>query len=341
MTSALAGCTIESGAIALLDTLDRALAAFAGLGLPAINIQLNGKIASLLMGIREVPESRAANLNGFCQDTSDGGAEHICSGAAQAAGDAPGVNVCAKESFAGVDVAHSDDDTGVHDVLLDGALTAATGSVKTLFLESIGQGFRAQMGQQGVSCQILFLNRLQQAKAARIDVAQNTTVIEEELGMGVSGTIRGGGDDEAPAHSEVAKKDAFPVGGNDQVLCTAVHPDQGAAAQQASHGAPVQGIAQFRCMECHPDQGSPAEERFQAAARGFDFREFRHEGSGFSGGESFQVFLKRSHPCLVLCEAIRCDGHAPPLEGIFEGCGGNDLEVMKNCRQDRPVQPGG
>ncbi len=341
MISVLAGCAVKCGAITLLDTLDRPLAVFAGLGLPAVNIQLDGKIASLTTGIGEVPKSRAAGLNGFFQDIPDAGMKEVCPAPTQAAGGAPGMNTRAKESFAGIDVADADDDPGVHDVLLDGAATASTGGVKALPVECIRQRFRAQMDKPRVCCQVLFLYRFQQAKAARVDVAQDTTVIEEELGMGVSGTIRGGGDDKAPAHSEVTKKDAFPVGGNDQVFCTAVYPDYGAATQQASHGAPVQGIAQFRCMERHPDQGSPAEERFEAATGGFDFRKFRHEGSGLSGGESFQVFLERAHPCLVFCEAIRCDGHAPPLEGIFEGCGGNDLEVMENRRQNCSVQPGG
>ncbi len=115
----------------------------------------------------------------------------------------------------------------------------------------------------------------QQAEAARIAIAQDAAVVELEVVVLMLGRRKaGGGDPERARHAEMNQ--GVAAVGCEQKVFRAPRDAEDIGAGEPCFEAARDRLAQ--AAFAHDERGDPpsGNERFHAAARGFNFRQFRH-----------------------------------------------------------------
>src|SRR5690349_5382392 len=118
------------------------------LSLALVDVELLTKIARVAVGADIVTQCRAAHLHGHGERGLDRPRELRALGAAECPRLASRLHACAKQRFARVDVPDADDETRIHDQLLDGHRTAARDPEQIVGIEVVLERLRREAAQQ-------------------------------------------------------------------------------------------------------------------------------------------------------------------------------------------------
>ena len=275
MRGHLGGLVLAAGAVdrsspVEADLLQYRVAASARLPAAPVNAQFVHEIARPPIASDEVPERRAAALDRALQSRLDRIGKRRQPWPGQAARRDPRPDARDEKRLVGVDVANAHHHAGVHEERLDGDSAAPGAHGEMAAVEVVGQGLDAEVAQQPV---VIDRERLpvQAAEAARIGQAHGTGIVELEVDVIVLGWRRTGRHHrQVSGHAEVDDQSA------------------GVEMHQEILGASFDGIyalisdrirepdrpAQRGVADNDPAQLTPAQNGFEAAPRGFDFREF-------------------------------------------------------------------
>lgn len=271
--SRLTGGTVDGGAAADENFLERCAAVEAGLAGAAVDFVFELEEASNAVGIDVVGYGGAAELDGVVKDVDQGGTEAGELRAGELTGPAARANAGAKEALVGVDVANAVEQRLAQQSGLDGELAAAKERGKLGIGDGEGFGAGAEIELGGADGE--------PAEAAGVDEAQLMAAGERENSMGVwrKRNLRRG-DEQAAGHAEVDEELGGWAGGmaegcDDGLADAADAVDAGMGEDVDDFG--FGGLEGLR-LAAGPDvlDALAVDAGVDAVGDGFDFGQLRH-----------------------------------------------------------------